>query len=180
MKTRSRVILSVAALAAFVGCSKAPEKVAEKIIESAIEKDGAKAKVDLSAGGTKITTTDASGKTSQLEIGAATVTESDIGVPFYPGTKPLEGQTTRISTPDGNAVTLALHTDEAPDKVAAFYRERLKAQAEGKQFMEMSGGAGNTTLMLADEKSKTSVQVHVNPADKGTDVQIMANRGASK
>lgn len=180
MKRNPLKILSVAALAVFAGCSKAPEKVAEKIIESAMEKDGTKAKVDLSTASTKITATDASGKTSYVEIGAAKVTENDIGVPFYPGTKLLEGQATRISTPDGSSVTVGLHSDDAPDKVAAFYRERLRAQAEGKQFMEMSGGDNNTTIMLADEKSKASIQVHVNKADKGTDVQIMSNRGAGK
>jgi len=180
VKMNSLTILSVAALAVFAGCSKAPENVAEKVIESALEKDGTKAKVDLSSGSTRITTTDASGKTSQLEMGAANVTESDVGVPFYPGTKPLEGQATRINTPDGSAVTVGLHSDDAPAKVAAFYRERLKAQAEGKQFMEMSGGDSNTTLMLADEKSKATIQVHVSKADKGSDVQIMSNRGAGK
>jgi hypothetical protein len=113
-------------------------------------------------------------------MGAANVTESDIGVPFYPGTKPVEGQATRISTPDGTAVTIALHSDDAPAKVAEFYRERLKTQAEGKQFMDMSGGDGNTTLMLMDDKAKASIQVLVSKADKGTDIQISANRAAGK
>lgn len=173
-------ILNIAVLVVFAGCDKAPEKVAERAIESALEKDGTKAKVDLSSGSARITTTDASGKTSHVEMGAASVTESDLGVPLYPGTKLGEGQATRISTPDGSAVTVALHSEDAPAKVAAFYRERLKAQAEGKQFMDMSGGDGETTLMLADEKSKSAIQVHVSKADTGTDIQIMANRAAGK
>jgi hypothetical protein len=180
MRKNALTILSVAVLAAFAGCEKAPERAAERAIESAMEKDGTKAKVDLSSGSARITTTDASGKTSQVEMGAANVTESDIGVPFYPGTKPLEGQATRISTPDGSSVMVALHSDDAPAKVAEFYRERLKTQAEGKQFMDMSGGDGNTTLMLTDDKAKATIQVHVNKADKGTDIQIMANRAAGK
>jgi len=180
MRKNLLTILGVAVLAGFAGCDKAPEKVAERALESAMEKDGTKAKVDLSRGGARITTTDASGKTSQFEMGPANVTESDVGIPFYPGTKPLEGQATKISTPDGSSMTVVLHSDDAPAKVAAFYRERLKAQAEGKQFMDMSGGDGETTLMLADEKAKSTIQVHVNKADKGTDIQIMASRGAGK
>jgi len=180
MTKSALTILGVAALFLSAGCEKAPEKVAERAIESAMEKDGTKAKVDLSSGGARITTTDASGKTSQVEMGAASVTESDVGVPFYPGTKPLEGQATRVSTPDGSAVMVALHSDDAPAKVAEFYRERLKTQAEGKQFMDMSGGDGNTTLMLADDKAKTTIQVLVSKADKGTDIQIMANRATAK
>ena len=46
--------------------------------------------------------------------------------------------------------------------------------------MDMSGGDGNATLMLADEKSNNVIQVHVAKADKGTDVQIVANRKAAK
>ena len=180
MRKLSLTILGVAILAVFAGCEKAPEKVAEKVLESAMQKDGTKAKVDLSSSGARITTTDASGKSSQVEMGTMNVTESDVGVPFYPGTKPLEGQATKINTPDGSAVTVMLHSDDAPAKVAAFYRERLKGQAEGKQFMDMSGGEGNATLVLADEKTKASIQVHVMKADKGTDIQIMASRSAGK
>ena len=44
----------------------------------------------------------------------------------------------------------------------------------------MSAGDGNTTLMLADDKSNSAIQVHVGKADKGTDIQIIANRGAAK
>jgi hypothetical protein len=184
MKHPRTVLVVALASAALAACGKAQEKasekLAEKMIESSIEKDGTKAKVDLSSGGAKITTTDASGKTSQFEMSGAKVEEADVGVPFYPGTKPAEGQASRITTPDGSAITVTLHSDDPADKVAAFYRDKLKAQSEGKQFMDMSGGDGNTMLMLADEKSKNAVQVHVGKADKGTDIQIVANRAPTK
>jgi Cu/Zn superoxide dismutase len=171
------------AVAALAACGKAEEKVsqkaAEKMIESAIEKDGSQAKVELSESGTKVTTTDASGKTSQIEMGGAKVVEADVGVPFYPGAEVAEGQSSKISTPDGSMFTVMLHSADPADKVAAFYRDKLKAQAEGKQLMDMSND-GNATLMLSDEKAKTGVQVHVSKADKGTDIQIVANRGAVK
>lgn len=172
------------AVVALAGCGKATEttsqKATEKIIESAISKDGTKAKVELSGATTKISTTDASGKTTQMEMGAAKVAEADVGVPFYPGTQPLEGQSSRISGPDGTMVSVGLHSDDAADKVAAFYRDKLKAQAEGKQFMDMAGGDGTTTLMLADDASKGAIQVHVRKADKGSDIQIVANRATAK
>lgn len=174
--TNYRMILGFAAAAALVACDKAPEKAAEKMIESAIQKDGTKAKVDISGGSTKITTTDASGKTSQLEMGAAKVTESDLGVPFYPGASPAEGSSSKISTPDGSMYTVLLHSADSPDKVAAFYRDRLKAMSAGKQMMDMSGGDGSANLVLADEQAKSSVQVNVMKGEKGTDVQIVATR----
>ena len=176
MKPTLTFLAVAAALVVLAACGKAQEKVAEKMIESAIEKDGGKAKVDLSSGGVKVTTTDASGKTTQMEMGTAHVSEADVGVAFYPGTKPAEGQSTKIKTPDGDAYTTVLHSDDAPDKVAAFYRDKLKAQSAGKQFMDMSGNEGNTTLILNDDAAKSTLQVHVMKADKGTDIQIMAQR----
>ena len=174
------VIVGLSVTAALVACDKAPEKAAQKALESALQKEGTKAKVDISGGSTKITTTDASGKTTQVEMGAAKVSESDLGVPFYPGTQPGEGEASKLSTPDGSMVTVVLHSADPADKVAAFYRERLKGMSSGKQFMDMSGGDGSANMILADEKAKTSIQVHVMTADKGTDVQIVANRPAAK
>lgn len=178
--TNFRMILSLAVAAGVAACSKAPEKAAEKMIEAAIQKDGTKAKVDLSAGSARITTTDASGKTTQVEMGAAKVGEAELGVPFYPGASPAEGGSSKVSTPDGSMYTVMLHSADSPDKVAAFYRDRLKAMSEGKQMMDMSGGDGGAHLMLSDDKAKTSVQVNVMKGEKGTDVQIVASRPAAK
>jgi hypothetical protein len=163
-----------------VGCGKAVEKVAEKAVESRMETSGGQAKVDLSGGGIKMTTTDASGKTTQLEMGTARVSESDIGLSFYPGTRPRDGEASRISSPEGTTYTVMLHSEDAPDKVAGFYREKLKAQAEGRQYMESSGGDSHT-LMLSDEKTKHITQVVIAKAEnQGSDIQIVANRSAAK
>ena len=174
---RTLALLAVVVLAA---CGKATETAAEKMIESQIEIDGSKAKVDLSSGGMKITTTDASGKVSQMEMGTAKVSEADIGLPFYPGTQPKEGGMTKISSTEGSMVTVILHSDDAPDKVAGFYRDKLKAGSEGKQFTDMNTG-GAHMLMLGDDKTKQFTQVTVTKnKSKGTDIQIMANRGTPK
>ena len=174
---RTLALLCVVALAA---CGKASETAAEKMIESQIAKDGTQAKVDMSSGGMKITTTDASGKTSQMEMGTAKVSEADVGVPFYPGTTPRQGEMTRIASPEGSMVTVILHSDDAPDKVAGFYRDKLKAQSQGKQFTEMDHGAGHM-LMLSDDQSKQVTQVTIGKGEsKGSDIQIMANKGTAK
>jgi hypothetical protein len=173
-------LLCVAALTALGACGKASETAAEKVIESQLSKDGTTAKVDMTSGGMKITTTDASGKTSQMEMGTAKVSEADVGLPFYPGTKPKEGEMTKISTPEGSAVTVLLHSDDAPDKVAAFYRDQLKANSAGKQFTDMDTGAAHM-LMLGDDKNKQFTQVTVSKNEsKGSDIQIVANKTTPK
>lgn len=185
MTNRRRVALgSVAALAfALAACGKvqeaASEKAAEKIIESAISKDGTQAKVNLSEGGMKVSTTDASGKTTQMELGGAKITEAELGVPFYPGAKANEGGALRVATGDGVSLQMALQSDDAPDKVAAFYRDKLKAMADGKQLTDMSSSDG-ASLSLVDDQAKSSLQVHVGKADKGSDITIVSIREKTK
>jgi hypothetical protein len=170
----------VAVPLALAGCGKVQEKATEKMIESSISKDGTQAKVDLSQGGIKVATTDASGKTTQMEMGNAKITEADLGLPFYPGASPKEGASMRIAQGSNVSLQQVLHSNDAPDKVAAFYRDKLKAMAEGKQLMDMSSGDG-ASISLIDDKAKSSMQVHVSKADdKGSDIMIAVTREGTK
>jgi hypothetical protein len=175
--------LAAALMLALAGCGKVQEKASEKMVEKAIEssmsKDGTQAKVDLSQGGMKVSTTDASGKTTQMEMGNAQVSEADLGLPFYPGSKPTEGSSMRMVSGASSNLQVGLHSDDAADKVAAFYRDKLKAMSEGKQFMDMSHSDG-ASLTLVDEKAKNTLQVHVSKADKGSDIAIVASREGAK
>jgi hypothetical protein len=114
-----------------------------------------------------------------MQIGGAKVTEADLGVAFYPGAKATEGSGTRVSTNDGSSASIALHSDDASDKVATFYRDQLKAKAAGKQLMDMAGD-GNATLALVDPASDETVQVHVTKAESGSDILITMTRKAGK
>lgn len=175
--------IAIAAALAVAGCGKvqekAAEKAAEKMIESSISKDGSQAKVDLSQGSMKVTTTDATGKTVQMEMGSAKISESELGLPFYPGAKPTEGSGMRMVNGASTSLQMGLHSDDAPDKVAAFYRDKLKAMSEGKQLMDMSSGDG-ASISLVDEKTKSMLQVHVSKAEKGSDIALVASREGPK
>jgi hypothetical protein len=174
--------LLVAALA-LAACGKvqekAAEKAAEKMIESSIAKDGTQAKVNLSEGGMKVTTTDASGKTTQMEMGSAKISEADLGLPFYPGASPTEGSGVRVVNGASSTLQMGLHSNDDPDKVAAFYRDKLKAMSEGKQLMDMSSNEG-ASLSLVDDKAKSVIQVHVSKAEKGSDIAIVSSRDGAK
>jgi hypothetical protein len=158
---------------------KASEKAAEKMMESAIESDGSKAKVDLSEGNATITSTDAKGNTTVMEMGNAKVTEAELGIPIYPGATAQPNAANRTKTPDATSVTVGYESKDSPDKVAGFYRERLRAKAEGKQFMDNSSSEG-VALMLSDSQAGSSLQIYINKTDEGSSIGIMAMQPAAK
>ena len=183
----SAVTLAIAAAGAAAclmlgGCQKATEvasqKAAEKLIEASLEKNGAaSAKVDLATGHTKVTSVDKDGKPSTFELGnPAAVTEADLGLPFYPGATVDKEHVGKMDDAEHTAIVLPLKTTDTPEKVAAFYREKLKAMSEGRQFVDLSHD-GDVTLMLADEKGGTDLSVSVSPPKDGqAEIRITANR----
>lgn len=173
MKTRRSLSLTVLALAcaALAGCQKASEVAAEKMIESQARQQGVDAKVKLSEGGATITTTDAEGRTSQIQAGVAQISEADLGVPLYPGAS-LDSNGSRISTPEGTMVQAVIRSSDTPDKVAAFYRDLLRQRAAGRQMMDASQMDGSATLMLGDESGRGGVTLHIGRSSEGTDVNV--------
>lgn len=180
----ARWALPLAAVVSAAGCGKATEmaaeKAAEKAIESQLEKDGQKAKVDLSGSTATVNVTDASGRSSQLQIGGAKVTEADLGVPLYPGATAAEHGSTKASTPDGTMAMVQLESRDPADRVAAFYREQLKSRAQGKTFADMAGGDGSTTLVLGDEAGKQGIQIQVSKTEGGSSIVITSTRAAPR
>lgn len=177
------VPVGIAVALALGACGKAQEKAAERMTEKAIEsslsKEGGQAQVKLSEGGVKVTTTDASGKSTQMEMGSAKISEAELGLPYYPGAAPAEGGSTRIVNGSNTSLQVSLHSEDAHDKVAAFYRDKLKSMSEGKQLMDMSQNEG-AMLSLIDEKAKSTLQVHVAKAEKGSDIAIIATREGAR
>jgi hypothetical protein len=179
--SRARRALPLALALVLAACGKASETVAEKAIEAQLQKDGQKAQVDLSGSTAKVTISDASGQTSRIEVGGAKVTEAEIGLPFYPGASLVENASSKVSSPEGTMATVQLNSRDAPDKVAAFYREQLRSRAQGKAtFADMSTGEGAATLMLGDEDGKSGWQVSVSRADAGSAITIVASRAPGR
>jgi hypothetical protein len=174
------VVVATAAALALAACGKVQEKATEKMIESSLSKDGTQAKVTSSEGGMKITTTDATGKASQMELGSARVSEAELGLPFYPGTEAKEGGSMRIESGAQKSLQVTLHSNDPPEKVIAFYRDKLKALAAGKQMMDMSSGDGGAMLSVIDDKTKSAIQVHIGKADpSGTGIAIVSTQGGN-
>ena len=161
--------LGLLAAAGLSGCGKAKEAAGEaateKMIESAISKDGGTAKVDISQGGVKAEGVDKDGKAYKVEMGQADVSEKDIGVPFYPGAKAEKG--TRIATGETQMTQVELvSTDDVP-KVTEWYRAQLKSRPgpAGTSMEQVS--ADSAMLMAGDEAGKDSLVINISKGSEG-------------
>ena len=113
--------------------------------------------------------------TSAAPVRLATVTEADLlGVPLYPGATPASGFVQ--SDPKGFQAAAQQSTNDPPEKVLTFYRERLKAQAGGRELTDSGApdAAGNTMLELSgrDDHGLPDVQILATGNKDGTGLQV--------
>ena len=157
----SLLLLAPALLLAACGKleEKVTEKALEKIIQTQMEKDGSKANVELSSGATKITSTDAQGQTTVMELDGAKVDAADIGVPFYPGAVVLEKGNQRIQTPEGSTTSVTLQTKDTVAQISDFYRGKLRARSEGKSLVESVTDKDAMLLLGATNENSLSINV---------------------
>lgn len=173
------LLLSLLALA---GCGKVQdavsEKAAEKVAEAMINKDGGNAQVDIHENGMKVQGTDEKGQSFQMEMGAAPVDEKALGLPFYPGARPVADKSNHMVVGDQELYQVELHSGDAPRKVADWYRSQLKSgtPTDGKLVMDQSEGQG-MALSITDPKSEATVMVDVKPGDDGQGSVISLTHG---
>ena len=166
MHLPSRTALAFSIALALAGCGKvtevATEKATEKMIESQISKDGGSAKVDLSQGGATVEGTDKDGKSYKMEMGSAAVTEADLGLPFYPGAKPVDNGGTRIRNGAVQMASLELDSSATPQEVSKWYRDQLKGRAgEGVSVIDTARDDKGMQLAVVDSKKNESISVEV-------------------
>ena len=164
-------------------CGKVSEKVSEaateKMIEASINKNGADAKVSVSEGGMKVEGTDEKGQPMKMEMGAAQIDEKEMGLPFYPGAKPVEGKSTRMAVNEMKMVQVELSSRDAPAKVSAWYREKVKPLGEGKLVMEQSSDK-DLLISLSDQTTEEGYMVQVSPAEGGSQISLMHSQKGTK
>jgi hypothetical protein len=183
LKTKASTSLALTALLVLGACGKAQEaateKVIEKVIESQLEKDGSHAKVDLSNGQARITTTDAQGQASVMEMGGAKVDASEVGLPFYPGAQVLANENQRVQTPEMRMVMVALDSTDSVEKIGSFYRDKLRALSAGKTMMDNSNDQG-VMMVLVDANNENSLVVNVTTKDDKQRITLTSSNQVKK
>jgi hypothetical protein len=161
------LIIAVLALA-ISGCGKSPESAKPAAAAPAAQQ--APSTLPAQAGGIALAGSQC--KTSPTPVISATVTEAEVGVPFYPGAK--LGNTTNSTGPDGTIVAVQQETTDPPEKVLAFYRARLTAVAAGRELV--GGGPpdsnGNSLLELGEGPGAPGIQILTTGSSQGTTFSI--------
>ena len=114
------------------------------------------------------------GKGNSTNMGAGVVTESALGLPFYPGSE--EGKDSGLSMksedPKAKSVISSRSTKDDPDKVIAFYKDKItggqssSANAGGTKVAgitggKLSNGAEANVTAINDGKRDTVIMVTV-------------------
>jgi hypothetical protein len=74
--------------------------------------------VDIHDGGVKVQGTDEKGQSFNMEMGAPSIGEKDLGIPFYPGAKPVPNQSSRFVNGDHEMLQVELNSPDDAKKVA--------------------------------------------------------------
>jgi hypothetical protein len=144
------------------GCGNSVE---EKAVEKKIEKEtGAKAEVDLSDQGMKMTGT-SEGEKFSVTTGEATEIPKDFpeDVPLYQPASAVSA----VVVAGGYSVTLT--TPDAVDKVAANYKAQMTAQGWAEQATMNMGG--QTVLVYGKEEGRV-VNIAVMPVEGATTITV--------
>jgi len=104
---------------------------------------GSSGKASLTTPGTVPKTTP--GSTSQKTV---VPTEAELGVPVYPGAKMDENSALTTTDSSGNKVVIAaqMWTDDATDKVIAWYNDALSSKPEFKAMPVVEAGKNSTII----------------------------------
>ncbi len=103
-------------------------------------------------------------KGEKMSVGGSLVSETDLGVPFYPGSKATEGKDLKVSA-DGKTNFMSNRTtSDDPAKVTAFYKGKITQPTEttsDKFAMVVGTLADKRKISVVATKGDTDVNVQV-------------------
>jgi hypothetical protein len=97
---------------------------------------------------------------------SANLSAADLGVDPYPGASSTTQGSMNMKTPTGSMVTAVYTSSDSPDKIIAFYKDKLGAQASIIQ-------TGNGTMLSTGQNDKEKVMVTVTPQDGVSKIVIL-------
>lgn len=113
-----------------------------------------------SADGKMVTVKTPEGNTT---FGAVSVTEGDLGLPFYPGSTEKPDTSAKVDTPQGTTVSCTRTTKDEPKAVAEFYKGKFPS------LQSSSMDTGDTKIAGVNGKLDDGSQVSMSATKKGSE-----------
>ena len=163
-------VLGGFALACGFITDKISEKASDKIAEKAVEaQTGGNASVDINKGQLNIKTDQGS---LNFQSGQTTLPDGfPSDVPLYSGATITSSAA--MNQPDGKAFMVQFKSADAPDKVSAFYKEKLAGTFQSKADVNANG---QLMGMYATADEKRSVQITVSADGTGSQVSLVVTQ----
>ena len=115
---------------------------------------------------------------SQNQVGSATLSERDLGLNFFAGSRTVAGEAVRVVDPvAGETVSMSLTCSGEFNAVVTHYRMQLAAAAGGDQPIETSSTGPGQTLMRAFTPG-TGVSQSVWVGQEGATVRVTMVRSS--
>lgn len=110
--------------------------------------------------GKKITASTNDGKSMTMET-SASVSESELGMPFYPGSEGTN-QDSKLDLNGKKTLSSVRITTDSPDKVLEFYKSKMQgieSTHSASQFAMLSAKAGDRllTMQASQDSGKTTI-----------------------
>jgi hypothetical protein len=96
----------------------------------------------------------------------ANVSATDLGVDPYPGAEVSGQGSMNMKTPNGSMVTAGFTSTDSPDKIVAFYKDKLGAQASLVQ-------SRTGTVISNGEDEKNKVMITITPQGSSSKIVII-------
>lgn len=164
----TRILVGLLTCISVVGCGSGSSG------ESVTISDGNGTKMTMSQDDSSIKV-EGNGVTATMG-GKSTVTEDELGVPFYPGSSDKDGGSMKAETPEGKTVVSARTTPDDVAKVKAFYAGKFPD-------FKFAGGAadgGGSEIGAGKLPNGTEVSIQIVRAKDATETTITVGTSLKK
>ncbi len=129
--------------------------------------DGKEASVETDKSGNVTVKSDQG--TSRMSSDPSSVTEADLGLPFYPGSTPRANTAASIDTPEMKSRTSLRETSDSWEKVVEFYKPKL---TDANVVTNSSGQSGGAIMSGKIDGKDVMITASINGETKKTDISV--------
>ena len=158
MKTRKAAAIAIAVIA-LAGCSSGHK--------TTVETSGGSVTTDTN---TDNNTTTVTTKDATVTAGQNAVDPASLGLPVYPGASTAEGGGWAMQSKEGGGQTVTMTTNDPYDKVEAWYKSKMPANAESMNVK--SGDTASAMFSIGKDSDKEQSVVVINGEKDKTTIML--------